>query len=370
MKSSCLDVVSIEVYYTKPSLHETMIFIFSPNKEPQLKFSKMFSKSNTFDPNTDIPSLTNKIYIVTGGTAGIGFGITAHLLQHNPKEIHILSNKEEHASSAVEALQKYGDIGKIVWHQCNLSSLTRTDAVAKGLLQSLDRIDGLICNAGIGVGPFGLSEDGIESHMQINFISQFHLIMTLLPLLQKTPESRLVLQSSDLHRQMGSFGSDSKVSFENLEELNRDIGAMNLYNRSKFAQVLFVRAFHRRQKNGLLGFKGVEFEAPWTNATHPGAVKTDQQDQAVEAYGNIGKLGVMATRPFMKDPVDEGCRPVLFAATSKDVVREGIWGQYIVPDQKVTEPSKQARDEELQERLWELTIGLLEHSLGKLGYEA
>lgn len=331
----------------------------------------MFStKSNTFDPNTDIPSLAEKVYIVTGGTAGIGFGITAHLLQHNPAKIYILSNKEEHASDAKEALQKYGDTSKIIWHHCNLNSLHQTDTVAKDLLNSLDRIDGLICNAGIGVGPYSLSEDGIESHMQINFISQFHLTMTLLPLLQKTPNSRLVLQSSDLHRPVGSLGSDSKVSFNNLEELNRDIGAMNLYNRSKLAQILFVRAFRRRQQKALLGFRGMEGEAPWTNATHPGAVKTDQQDQAVEAYGTMGKLGVMATRPFMKDPVDEGCRPVLFAATSEDVIKEGIWGEYLVPDRMVSEPSSEAKDEELQERLWSLTVGLLGEKLGKLGYEA
>lgn len=328
------------------------------------------SKSNTFDPNTSIPSLAGKVYIITGGTTGIGFGITAHLLQHNPAKIYILSNKEGHASDAVDALQKYGDISKIMWHQCNLNSLHHTDIVANDLLKSLERVDGLICNAGIGVGPYGLSEDGIETHMQINFIAQFHLIMTLLPLLQETPESRLVLQSSDLHRPVGSFGSDSKVSFESLEELNRDIGAMNLYNRSKLAQIMFVRAFRRRQQRGLLGFNSAEFEAPWTNATHPGAIKTDQQDQAVEAYGNLGKLGVKATRPFMKDPVDEGCRPVLFAATSEDVIKEGIWGEYIVPDRKVTEPSKRARDEHLQEKLWGLTVGLLGEKFGKLRYEA
>jgi len=31
----------------------------------------MFS-SNTFDPKTDIPDLKGKVYVVTGGTAGLG----------------------------------------------------------------------------------------------------------------------------------------------------------------------------------------------------------------------------------------------------------------------------------------------------------
>ena len=32
----------------------------------------MFGSSNKFDPNKDIPDLSGKVYIVTGGSAGIG----------------------------------------------------------------------------------------------------------------------------------------------------------------------------------------------------------------------------------------------------------------------------------------------------------
>lgn len=73
----------------------------------------------------------------------------------------------------------------------------------------------------------------------------------------------------------------------------------------------------------------MEGMGPSINATHPGGVKTDQQQQAVDAYGTIGKIGVNAIKPFMKDPVDEGCHPALFAATSEDVIKESIQGQYV-----------------------------------------
>ena len=77
-------------------------------------------------------SLT-QVYIVTGGTAGIGFGITAHLLQHNAAKIYLLSQKEEHADDAIENLRKYGDVDKVVWRQCNLKDLKQTNTVAKQL---------------------------------------------------------------------------------------------------------------------------------------------------------------------------------------------------------------------------------------------
>ena len=77
------------------------------------------------------------------------------------------------------------------------------------------------------------------------------------------------------------------------------------------------------------GFQSPKYSGPWVNATHPGAVATDQLQQAVEAYGTVAKVGIKAIKPMMKEPVDEGCRPALFAATSEDIVKGGIQGQYV-----------------------------------------
>lgn len=74
------------------------------------------------------------MYVVTGGTAGIGFGITAHLLQHKASKILLLSQKEEHADEAIEELKKYGDASKVHWVQCNLKDLKETHEVAKQLM--------------------------------------------------------------------------------------------------------------------------------------------------------------------------------------------------------------------------------------------
>lgn len=115
---------------------------------------------NTFDPNKDIPDLSGKVflphssqthrvpllirrqvYIVTGGSAGIGFGIVAHLLQHNAAKIIVLSNKEEHADEAMEEIKEYGDTSRVHWEKCNLADLRQTDQVSKKLLAEEKRID-------------------------------------------------------------------------------------------------------------------------------------------------------------------------------------------------------------------------------------
>ncbi|KAI1298960.1 hypothetical protein F5Y03DRAFT_366955 [Xylaria venustula] len=67
----------------------------------------------------------------------------------------------------------------------------------------------------------------------------------------------------------------------------------------------------------------------------------------------------------MKDPVDEGCRSMLFAATSNAVAeQQQIDGEYIVPDCRITSPGDQAQDQELQDRCWDLVEDTLEQKLG------
>ena len=84
-----------------------------------------------------------KTYLVTGGSAGIGFGVVAHMLQHNASKIYFLSMKEEHAQQAKESLKDWGDASHVEWVQCNLEDLKKTDEVAKKLKGELKTLDGV-----------------------------------------------------------------------------------------------------------------------------------------------------------------------------------------------------------------------------------
>jgi WW domain-containing oxidoreductase len=135
---------------------------------------------NKFDPTKDVPDLQGKArcllthgpqhdltlehqqtYVVTGGSAGIGFGIVAHLLEHKASKVYLLSNKTEHQDAANEELKKYGDVSNVELVQCNLASLAQTDRVAKDLKNRLHQLDALVCNAGVGVGKYEKTEDGL-----------------------------------------------------------------------------------------------------------------------------------------------------------------------------------------------------------------
>lgn len=165
-----------------------------------------------------------------------------------------------------------------------------------------------------------------DTHFQINHLAQMHLMLTLLPLLRRTAskrqDTRVVVQASSLHS-----AAPSSVKFASLDEINTDIGPSYLYNRSKLAQILFIRGLVQRLNDGRLG--PGEAANIFANATHPGAVNTTQPDQAEEAYGVLAKIATPIVRTFMVDPITEGCLPALFAATAPEIKTENITGQYV-----------------------------------------
>lgn len=290
---------------------------------------------------SQLPSLTNKVFLVTGtllsqspfifdpsnsasglgGTTGIGFGITANLLQHDAKKVIMLSSNPKHADLAKQELHKYGDVGRVDWIKCDLANLREVDDTARRLREDMGRLDALILNAGLGVGKYGLSKDDIEHHFQVNHLSHMHLCLSLLPLLirtaSETHDARLVIQSSSLHQ-----AAQSSTKFASISEINSDIGPSYLYNRSKLAVLLFMRELLARRPD--LKEKNV-----FVNCTHPGAVSTTQQDQAIEAYGTPAKVLTAVLRPVLADPIHQGCLPALWAATSEDVKKDGVTGCYV-----------------------------------------
>ena len=75
-----------------------------------------------------------------GGSAGIGFGIVAHLLQHNAN-IVLLSNQKQHADEAMVELEDWGDTSRVEWIHCDLSNLKQTNEVAQRLRVEKPQID-------------------------------------------------------------------------------------------------------------------------------------------------------------------------------------------------------------------------------------
>ncbi|KAI1306912.1 oxidoreductase bli-4 [Xylaria venustula] len=293
----------------------------------------------------DVPDLSGKVAVVTGGSEGIGYGITHTLLKHNVSKVYILSTSEEVVKGAKEAIAK--ELGqaaadKTYWFQCDLSDWKKTQEVAKRISEDTDRLDMLFNNAGRGIMTYQLTDYGVERHMAVNHMGHVVLTSQLLPLMKETAAKgdtvRIVNQASNVHQKV-----PKDIKFESLEELNQDLGPNMQYGRSKLAAILYARDFTRHVTKA--GHPNILM-----NSTHPGFVSTKMSKQDILEPFPLGGYGMaVGMEPFKKDQF-EGAKSAVFAGTVTDES-----GQYICPP-AVPEPgSELSQDESLAERLMRLT---------------
>ena len=307
----------------------------------------------------EIPDLTGKVAVVTGGSEGIGYGCTHSLLSHNIEKLFIISQSQDIAQDAIDAIAK--DISKekaqkVEWLQCDLSDWDAVKKTADSIAQKTDRLDILINNAARGIMTYQLAKNGVDLHMAINHFGHVVLTAQLLPLLKKTASSlqegekvRIVNLGSNLHE-----NAPKDTKFASLEELNQDLGPQPLYGRTKLATILFSKYLARHVSSS--------HPSILSNATHPGIVETRQSTEHIhEAFPIAGYAMSVGMAPFKKTQF-EGCVSTMFAATKT----EGT-GQYICPPAIVEKGSEMANDEELGERLMRTTWEIIGERSGDGG---
>ncbi|KAF4556740.1 Short chain dehydrogenase-like protein 50 [Elsinoe fawcettii] len=307
------------------------------------------SGSKTFSLE-EVPDLTGKVAVITGGSEGIGYGCTHTLLSKGISKLFVTSVRQETGKDALEAIED--ELGadarnRVVYIQNDQSDWVEAAKVASDIASQTDRIDILINNAARGIMTRQLAEtNGIDLHMAINHFGAEVITSHLLPTLKKTADAghtvRIVNLSSNLHE-----SAPSDVEFKSVEELNKDYGPNAQYARTKLANLLHARYLHRHLHS--------QHPKILINATHPGIVDTAQTTEHVhEAYPLLGFGMSKVLKPFQKTQFEGACS-TMYAAT----ITEGS-GQYICPPAIVEKGSDKSNDEQLQDQLMKLTREVVE----------
>ncbi|PWY83894.1 NAD(P)-binding protein [Aspergillus sclerotioniger CBS 115572] len=298
----------------------------------------------------DVPDLSGKVAVVTGGSEGIGFGVTHTLLSKNISKLFVTSLRKEVADDAISAIEsEFGpDTRKrFIWIQCDLSDWEKTANVAGEIAGQTDRIDILINNAARGIMSRQLAPtNGIDLHMALNHMGHVVLTSHLLPTLKKTADAGNTVRIVNLASNVEA-NAPKDTEFASVEELNRDYGPNALYGRSKLAVLLHAKWLDAHLKPTHPNII--------VNATHPGVVDTAQtNDHIHEAYPLLGYGMSAALKPFRKNQF-QGAVSTMYAAT---MATEG--GQFITPPRIVEKGSDKANDMQLADRLMKLTAEVVE----------
>ena len=139
-------------------------------------------------------SIQKKRALVTGGNRGIGFAI-AHGLLTKDYEVIITSRSFDNAKLASEKLQT-----KVIPIELDVADDRSIDQAVKTLHQKIDRLDVLINNAGVypdeGVNILTIDRELLDSTMNANAFGTIRMVQAFLPLLEKSPDARVINISS------------------------------------------------------------------------------------------------------------------------------------------------------------------------------
>ncbi|KAF5340805.1 hypothetical protein D9758_017655 [Tetrapyrgos nigripes] len=236
----------------------------------------------------DIPDLTGKVMIVTGGNTGIGKETVKALLEKNAK-VYLGACNQAKAEAAIEDLrQKTGK--EAMWVKLDLADLKSVKAAAEEFSSKEERLDVLFNNAGV-MGPKfeDLTAQGYDLQFGTNVL--------------ETPA----------RKKIGSFPG--------------------LYNQSKFGNVLFSNELAKRY-----GDQGIV-----SVSLNPGNLASDLPRSLPPIMAFIFKILFMY-------PVELGALTQLRAGTTPQGAEMN--GQYLIPWARVGKASAASENQEESDELW------------------
>lgn len=293
---------------------------------------------------SNIPDLTGKIIVVTGGNSGLGFeAVKAFALKNG--SVIMACRSVIKGDEARKRILKFLPSADITVMELDLSDLKSIRIFTEKFKQSYNRLDALLNNAGIMMVPYSLTKDGFENQVGTNHLGHFALTGLLLDLLKKTPKSRVVNVSSMAHK-------SGLMDFNNLLYKNgKEYSSMKAYGRSKLSNLLFtyeLQRFFEKNKMDCISL-----------AAHPGFSDTN----LVNHLSN--KLLYKLFKPLLfrlSQPASMGALPEIRA--SVDPTAKG--SEYYGPDGKremkgfpiLVQSNTASHDTESARKLWEISSKL------------
>jgi NAD(P)-dependent dehydrogenase (short-subunit alcohol dehydrogenase family) len=269
----------------------------------------------------------SRTILITGATDGLGRGLADRAYQEG-WDVLAHGRSEDKLAALADELPGARTF------LADLAALAEVAALAEDVQAATDRLDVLLCNAGIGSTQPGdgarlESADGHELRFAVNYLAGYSLTRRLLPLLRASahvarPEASSPLRSRVV--QVSSAGQ-AAIDFDDVM-LERHYDGTRAYCRSKLAQIML--AFDLAQE-----LNAAEVTA---TALHPGTYLPTKlvTGQGISPVTPL-EHGVDATWRLVADPALDGVTGVYFNQTRE------------------ARPDGQALDEDARRELRELS---------------
>ena len=259
--------------------------------------------------------------LITGATRGIGRAAAIELARRGA-EVALVGREPQRVQETAREARASGGGAPVHEHVADLMLMAEVRTLATEIKNRYRSIDVLANNAGAMFGSRKETSEGLERTFALNHLAPF-LLTNLLR--ERLDGGRVVTTASGAHQ-------GGRLDLHDLQS-ERSYSAMRVYGTSKLCNILFTRELARR--------------APRlrANCFHPGVVRTGFGKNE----NSIWKPLITVSGPFFRSP-ERGARSLVWLALSDEASE--LTGAY-VQDERVLDPSAQARDEILADGLWE-----------------
>ncbi len=273
-------------------------------------------------------NLSGKTIVVTGANTGIGEQTARALASAGARVIFACRNAVSGEAAAARARTAHPGC-QAEFQELDLASFASIRRFTERL--KADRIDALVCNAGLVLLSWAETEEGFERTVGVCHIGHFLLARLLMTRLLASGAPRVVMVSS------GSHKMPPRLDFAHLPMTRDRFKGMTAYGQAKLCNVLMAKSLQRRY-----GGRGLT-----ACALHPGTLITTDIGRGSMLVGMLMKL----VSPFTKNPA-QGAATTVYATVHEPA--SDLAGQYL-QDCHIEPCSDEANDPAVAQRLWELS---------------
>jgi hypothetical protein len=200
--------------------------------------------------------------LITGGSNGIGKGVAKVLagVDNQIHEVILLCRSKALGEAAIKEIENYTMNKKMSLILCDLAKLSDVRNAINEIQTRHTFLDCIFINAGLGYAAKRVAtEDGMDSHFQVNYLSQFMLTLNLLNLLETAENGGRIIFN---------VTKNGKISWDDMQMKN-SWSYERCIHQAMVAKRMFLLKLHnlyRNVKGSKLSFIGFEIsKTVWSN---------------------------------------------------------------------------------------------------------
>jgi hypothetical protein len=283
--------------------------------------------------------------LVTGGTNGMGKGVAKVIagLDNQIHEVIILCRSLELGEATIREIESSTGNKKISIILCDLTKLADVRLAIDEIQSKHKYLDCIFINAGLGYAAKRVeTEDGMDPHFQVNYLSQFMLTLNLLNLLENSENGGRVIFN---------VTSGGKIFWDDIQ-MKRNWEFEKGIHQAMLAKRMFLvrlNDFYKSPKRSKLSFTGFEIsKTVWSNQLNIIPLSMKTMATIMKFFGtfiSIEKCGMIMAPLFTESQEESLKRSGKFITWKKNKFIE------LAEDKIVF-------DNEMQERLWIISLEL------------